>query len=75
MADDGLPRLSDDEKAALVALLKRAIDDDRYPLSPRIGQLRDILAKLQPPKTGAGTSSPPPRYAPPRAAPRQRRVR
>jgi hypothetical protein len=27
--------LSDDEAAALVALLTRTIDDDRYPLSPR----------------------------------------
>jgi hypothetical protein len=46
MADDGLSRLTDDEKTALVALLKRTIDADRYPLSPRIGQLRGILAKL-----------------------------
>jgi hypothetical protein len=33
----------------LKALLKRTIDDDRYPLSPRISTLRRILAKLQPP--------------------------
>ena len=50
MADDGLSRLTDDEKTALVALLKRTIDDDRYPLSPRIRTLRGILAKLEPPR-------------------------
>jgi hypothetical protein len=28
--------LSDEEVEALVRLLRRAIDDDRYPLSPRV---------------------------------------
>jgi hypothetical protein len=32
MADDGLSLLTDDEKVALVALRKRTIDADRYPL-------------------------------------------
>jgi hypothetical protein len=50
MADDGLSQLTDNENSALTALLKRTIADDRYPLSPRIGQLRGILAKLEPPK-------------------------
>ena len=50
MADDDLPQLTDDEKTALLALLKRTIQDDRYPLSPRISMLRGILAKLEPPK-------------------------
>jgi hypothetical protein len=50
MADDGLSRLTDDEKTALTALLKRTIADYRYPLSPRITTLKGILAKLQPPK-------------------------
>ena len=40
--------LSDDEKLALVALLTRTIADDRYPLSPRVRTLKDILAKLRP---------------------------
>jgi hypothetical protein len=57
MADDALSRLTQDEKTALAALLKRTIADDRYPLSPRIGVLRGILAKLQPPKSGAGTAT------------------
>jgi hypothetical protein len=38
--------LSDEEAAALLSLLNRAIDDDRYPLSPRIRALRDIRAKF-----------------------------
>src|SRR6516165_8988797 len=50
MPDDDLSPLTDDEKVTLIALLKRAIDDDRYPLSPRIGMLRGILAKLEPPR-------------------------
>ena len=33
MADDSLLPLSGDEKLALVAGLKRLIDEDRYPLS------------------------------------------
>ena len=48
MADDDLSRLTQDEKTALTAPLKRTIADDRYPLSPRIGTLRGILAKLAP---------------------------
>jgi len=74
MADDGLSRLTDDEKTALVTLLKRAIDADRYPLSPRIGQLRHILAKLQPPKPAPAPLPPQRRYAPPRAKAAQRRA-
>jgi len=50
MADDDLSQLTDDEKVALTALLKRTIADDRYPLSPRISTLRGILARLEPPK-------------------------
>ena len=50
MADDGLSRLTDDEKTASIALLKRTIADYRYPLSPRITTLKGILANLQPPK-------------------------
>ena len=40
--------LSEDENFALVALLTRTIADDRYPLSPRVRTLKDILAKLRP---------------------------
>jgi hypothetical protein len=38
--------LTYEEAEALLSLLNRAIDDDRYPLSPRIRLLRDIRAKL-----------------------------
>ena len=38
--------LTYDERAALIALLKGTIDRDRFPLSPRIRLLRDILEKL-----------------------------
>jgi hypothetical protein len=31
--------LTDDEKRALARLLRRAIDDDRYPVSPRLAPL------------------------------------
>jgi len=37
--------LTDDEKSALLALLKRTINDDRYPLSPRIGVLKSTSAR------------------------------
>ena len=52
MATEDLPRLTDEEKLALAALLKRTIDADRYPLSRPLR-----------------------RYAPLRAAAKQRRAR
>ena len=75
MAAEYLLPLADDEKTALAALLKRTIDADRYPLSPRIGQLRGILAKLEDPKPAAGTSPPRRNYAPPQQTAAQRRAR
>jgi hypothetical protein len=39
--------ISDEEKIALVALLTRTIANDRYPSSPRLRTLRDILTKLE----------------------------
>ena len=75
MADDGLSRLTDDEKTALLALLKRTINDDRYPLSPRIGILKGILAKLQPPQPAPAPLPPLRRYTPPHATAKQRRAR
>jgi hypothetical protein len=73
MADDGLSRLTDDEKTALVVLLKRVVDEDHYPFSPRIRTLKGILAKLQPPQPVRAPLPPLRRYAPPRATARQRR--
>ena len=62
MADDSLSLRTQDEKLALVALLKRAIDADRYPLSPRIGMLRGILGKRRAAPKSASAPFPPWRY-------------
>lgn len=42
--------LTDDEKRALIVLLRRTIDYDPFPLAPRLAPLKAILAKLDPPK-------------------------
>ena len=42
--------LSDGEAAALAQLLRRTINDDPYPLSPRLAPLEAILAKLDSPQ-------------------------
>jgi len=65
MADDGLSRLTEEEKLALVALVRRTIDADRYPLSPRIRELRGILAKLEGPRPAPAPLPPLKRYEPP----------
>jgi hypothetical protein len=44
-----MPDLTDDDKAALIELLRETIERDRFPLSPRVRRLRAILAKLAPP--------------------------
>jgi hypothetical protein len=41
--------LTDEEKRALIALLKRTLDYTRYPRAPRLDPLKAILAKLEPP--------------------------
>ena len=64
--------LSDDEAAALVALLTSTIDGDRYPLSRRVRALKAILAKLRP--EPVREPLPPPKvYAPPKATAESRR--
>ena len=64
--------LSEPETDALATLLRRTIDDDRYPLSPRIQTLRAILGKIRPEPTREPL--PPPKvYAPPRATTARRR--
>jgi len=65
MADDDLSRLTEEEKLALVALVRRTIDADRYPLSPRIRELRGILAKLEGPRPAPAPLPPLKRYEPP----------
>jgi hypothetical protein len=63
--------LNDEETAALPRLLSQTIDSDRYPLSPRVQTLKDILAKIRPEPVREPL---PPRkvYAPPRAKGRRR---
>jgi hypothetical protein len=41
--------LTADERAALIGLLRRALDEARYPLSRRYDPLKAVLAKLEPP--------------------------
>jgi hypothetical protein len=41
--------LTDAERQALIALLKRTIDEARFPYSPQLAPLKAILAKLVPP--------------------------
>jgi hypothetical protein len=50
--------LSDEESLALAALLRRTIDEDRYPLSPRVLTWKTILAKLAPPPDVPAVPSP-----------------
>jgi hypothetical protein len=61
--------LTDIEAAALARLLTTTIDDDRYPLSPRIQTLKAILAKIRPERP----LPPLKHYEPPRAAAARRR--
>jgi hypothetical protein len=63
--------LTDEESAALTRLLRRTIDGDRYPLSPRLAPLKAILAKVEP---RVQQAEPPPALRPGDAPrPRQRR--
>jgi hypothetical protein len=65
--------LTDDETAALAQLLRRTIDDDRYPLSPRLVTLRATLAKLEPPEPRPELPPPLKAYDAPSAGRRWRR--
>lgn len=38
--------LSDDELAAVIAAIRRAIEDDRFPHAPRLDPLRAALARF-----------------------------
>jgi hypothetical protein len=47
---DGDPlTLTAEERAALIGLLRRALDEARYPFSRRYDPIKAILAKLEPP--------------------------
>jgi hypothetical protein len=63
--------LTDEQTAALAAVLRRTIDADRYPLSPRVRSLQAILDQLEPPPVREPL--PPLRhYEPPRVGRRRR---
>ena len=57
--------LTEEETEALAKLLSRTIDDDRYPLSPRVQNLKGILAKIRPQPVRERLPAPPRVYAPP----------
>ena len=49
MSDGDPLTLTAEERAALIGLLRRALDEARYPFSRRYDPLKAILAKLDPP--------------------------
>ena len=55
--------LSDDERIALLRLLRETIATDPYPLSPRVRRLKSVLEKRD------QASAPPPKAAEPVPAP------
>jgi hypothetical protein len=64
--------LDDEETAALTQEVHEIVENDRYPLSPRIQTLKAILVKIRP--EPAREPLPPPKvYAPPRATAARRR--
>jgi hypothetical protein len=56
--------LTDDELAAPAALIPRAIEQDGFPLAPRLDPLRSVLAKLEPDKNANAQPSNPKRRPP-----------
>jgi hypothetical protein len=66
--------LSDEETTALLRLLSTTIDDDRYPLSPRVMMLKGILRKIRPEPVRERVP-PLKHYEPPRASAARRRGR
>lgn len=64
--------LTEEETEALAILLSRTIDNDHFPLSPRIQTLKGILAKLRP-EPIPDPLPPLKRYEPPRATAAKRR--
>jgi hypothetical protein len=65
--------LTDDQAALLLKVLDRVIDDDRFPLSPRVTALREIRALVKPYPERQPTE--PPKYYDPPSRGRWRRRR
>jgi hypothetical protein len=57
--------LTGEQVDLLVRELDRVIEDDRYPLSPRITALREIRAMLKPYPERPPTAAPQRQYEPP----------
>jgi hypothetical protein len=53
--------LTDTDRADLARFLREAIDADRYPLSPRVRRLKELLAKIDPTPAPAVTPHPAPK--------------
>jgi hypothetical protein len=59
-------KLTDEQAAALIRELNNIMQNDRYPLSPRIVTLKQILGMMRPEPARAAAAAAPPRiYAPP----------
>jgi hypothetical protein len=65
--------LTDDERDELVRALRGIVDNDRFPLSPRIRRLKRILDKLEPPPPTVEPFPPPKPPAEPSLALKRRR--
>jgi hypothetical protein len=67
-------KLTAEERAALIALLRETLEYARYPLAPRLDPLKAILDKLDPQPPQPEPRPPLPAYAgPTRGRGRQRR--
>jgi len=64
--------LTDDEKAAVIALLRATLRDAKYPMSPRNLMLRAILEKLDANQRRPELPPPSPPMVPPRSTRRGR---
>jgi hypothetical protein len=65
--------LADDEKDALAELLRRTIDEDRFPMSPRLAPLKAILSKIERPELRPDLPPPLKAHDAPRATRKRRR--
>jgi hypothetical protein len=51
-------KLTDEQTEALIRELSQIIENDRYPLSPRIRVLKEILGMMRPGARSPGTAAP-----------------
>jgi hypothetical protein len=55
--------LTDEDRADLARILRQLIDADRYPLSPKVQRLKELLAKIDPTPDRAVAPYPAPKRA------------